>query len=47
MKHDFSDYDEAIQLKPDNAKAYYNRGVVKYRLKQYNAAISDYDTAML
>ena len=38
-----SDYDKAIQLKPDHAMAYYNRGLAKYHLGQYLAAISDYD----
>ena len=41
-----SDYDKAIQLKPDDADAYYNRGVVKHKLGQHSAAISDYDKAI-
>ena len=41
-----SDYDKAIQFKPDDADAYYNRGVVKHKLGQHSAAISDYDKAI-
>ena len=41
-----SDYNKAIQLKPDHAMAYYNRGLAKYHLGQYLAAISDYDKAI-
>ena len=41
-----SDFDKAIQLKPDDAKAYVNRGLAKYYLGQYLAAISDYDKAI-
>ena len=41
-----SDYDKAIQLKPDDADAYYNRGLAKYYLGQYLAAIQDYDAAI-
>ena len=41
-----SDYDKAIQLKPDHAMAYYNRGLAKDHLEQYLAAVSDYDKAI-
>ncbi len=41
-----ADYDQAIILNPDHAKAYYNRGVSKYDLKRYEAAIADYDEAI-
>ena len=41
-----SDYDKAIQLKPDDAEAYYNRGLAKHKLGLYSAAISDYDKAI-
>ena len=41
-----SDYDKAIQLKPDDADAYYNRELAKYYLGQYLAAIQDYDAAI-
>ena len=41
-----SDYDKAIQLKPNYAEVYYKRGLAKYHLKQYLAAIGDYDKAI-
>ena len=41
-----SDYDAAIQLRPDYVHAYYNRGLAKVQLGQYEEAISDYDTAI-
>lgn len=40
-----SNYDIAIQLRPDYALAYYKRGVAKGMLKQYLAAASDYNMA--
>ena len=36
-------FDQAIRLKPDYAEAYYNRGVAKSRLGEYEAALADYD----
>ena len=41
-----SDYDKAIQLKPDDADAYYNRGLAKRSLGQRPAAINDFDKAI-
>ena len=41
-----SDYDKAIQLKPDDAEAYYNRGLAKRSLGQRPAAINDFDKAI-
>ena len=41
-----ADYDRAIQLNPNNAIAYYNRGVVKYALGKNQDAIADYDRAI-
>ena len=41
-----SDYDKAIQLKPDDADAYNDRGNAKSALGQHFAAISDYDKAI-
>ena len=41
-----SDYDKAIELKPDFAQAYYNRGVAKRRLNSVDAveaAIKDFN----
>ena len=40
------DYDEAIRLDPDDAKAYYNRGHAKGELRRYPAAIADYNEAI-
>ena len=39
-------YDRAIQLKPDHARAYYNRGNAKGRLGRLEDAIADYDKAI-
>lgn len=41
-----ADYSKAIELKPDNADAYYNRGNSKILLKDYNGAITDYSKAI-
>ena len=41
-----ADYDMAIQLRPDYAIAYNDRGVVKGKLGEYDAAIADYDEAI-
>ena len=41
-----ADYDMAIQLRPDYAIAYNDRGVVKGKLGEYKAAIEDYDEAI-
>ena len=41
-----SSYDRAIQLKPDVAEAYSNRGIAKRRLGRYEDAIADYDKAI-
>jgi tetratricopeptide (TPR) repeat protein len=39
-------YDKAINLDPKLAKAYYNRGNVKYDLKDYEGAIEDCEKAI-
>ncbi|MYD06879.1 MAG: tetratricopeptide repeat protein, partial [Acidimicrobiaceae bacterium] len=39
-------YDKAIQLAPNLVEAYYNRGIVKRDLGQYEAAIADFDAAI-
>ena len=39
-------YDEAIRLNPQNAKAYNNRGVSCHELGDYHWAIRDYDEAI-
>ena len=41
-----ANYDKAIQLEPNNAAAYNNRGLAKGYLGQYFAAISDFDKAI-
>ena len=41
-----ADYDEAIHLKPDFAKAYSGRGVVKFKKQDFDAAINDYTEAI-
>ena len=41
-----TDYDTAIQLKPDYADAYAGRGDMKADLGQYLAAIADFDTTI-
>jgi len=39
-------YDEAIRLNPQYAKAYYNRGIAYYYLSQYEQAIQDFGEAI-
>ena len=39
-------YDKAIELDPNFAPAYHDRGVAKAQLKQYSAAIADLDKAI-
>ena len=39
-------YTKAIELKPDSAEAYNNRGVAKINLGHYEAALADYDQAI-
>ena len=41
-----SHYDKAIQLDPDFAKAYINRGNSNFQLGQYQTAITDYTKAI-
>ena len=45
-KIDRPDHDKAIQIDPDYALAYVNRGVAYYYLRQYKLAILDYDKAI-
>ena len=40
------DYDEAIQLDPDDAESYYNRGLAHYHNAAYDQAVRDYDEAI-
>ncbi len=39
-------YDRVIEIDPDFADAYYNRGVAKVRLKEFQEAIKDFDKAI-
>lgn len=39
-------YNEAIELKPDYAEAYYNRGNTYTKLRQYEQSIQDYNKAI-
>ena len=41
-----SAYDKALDLNPNLAVAYYNRGIAKGQIEQYREAISDYDAAI-
>ncbi|MDB9432010.1 tetratricopeptide repeat protein [Microcystis aeruginosa] len=40
-----ADYNQATNIKPDYALAYYNRGLAKYNLGDYQGAIADYNQA--
>ncbi|TRU19375.1 MAG: tetratricopeptide repeat protein [Microcystis aeruginosa Ma_MB_S_20031200_S102] len=40
-----ADYNQAINIKPDYALAYYNRGNAKYDLGDKQGAIADYNQA--
>ena len=48
--HDYrnalADYDEAIQLAPDNLQCYYNRGTLRNELGDYNNALADFDKVL-
>ncbi|MDB9394841.1 tetratricopeptide repeat protein, partial [Microcystis aeruginosa] len=41
-----ADYNQAINIKPDYALAYNNRGNAKYDLGDYQGAIADYNQAI-
>ena len=41
-----ANYDQALQLKPDWAEAYNNRGLAYYNKGDYDDAIADYDQAL-
>ena len=40
------DYDRAIQINPDHAAIYYNRGIIYYRQGKLDEAFSDYNKAI-
>lgn len=46
VQNAISKFNDALQLKPDLAKAYYNRGVAKSQLGLYDEAIADLDQAL-
>jgi len=41
-----ADYTQVIQLQPDNAAAYYNRGMVYQKLDKDSLAVRDYSRAL-
>ena len=41
-----ADYNNAIELNPRDAEAYYNRGIAYYNKGQYDQTISDYSKAI-
>lgn len=41
-----SDFEQAIQIKPDYAEAYYNRGVALYQISDKTAACNDWERAV-
>jgi tetratricopeptide (TPR) repeat protein len=43
---EIQDYNKAIELNPDFADAYNNRGIAKYDLGDYRGAIQDYNKAI-
>jgi lipoprotein NlpI len=40
------DIEHALALDPNNASAYYHRGVILAKLRNYSSAIQDYDRAL-
>lgn len=40
------DYDTALELNPNDADIYHNRGVLKYVMGEREGAISDYNAAI-
>ena len=43
---EMANYDKAIELNPNDAGAYYNRGVAYYKQGKYQQALADYDKAL-
>ena len=39
-------FDEAVQLKPNNADIFINRGWARYRVARYREAVKDFDEAI-
>ena len=46
MNKAIDDYTKVIELHPDMAEAYYNRGFPYYKLEQYDKALKDWDKAI-
>ena len=46
MNRAIADYDRVIQINPEYATVYFHRGNAKLALKQYDAAIDDYNKAL-
>ncbi len=44
--HAIADYNQALKLDPNFAKAYYNRGLAYYYKKDYDRTIADYNQAL-
>ena len=42
----FNDFNKAISIRPDNAQAYYNRGLLYQSQRQHQFAIDDFTTAI-
>ena len=43
---DDKDYDHLVNMVPRNEKAYYNRGLIYYKIKKYHLAIEDFSKAI-
>jgi tetratricopeptide (TPR) repeat protein len=46
IKKAIKDYDLALEINPNNAEIYINRGFAKYKLGLEEDAIKDYDYAI-
>lgn len=46
LNAEIAELTELIEINPQDALAYYNRGVVKFELKDYQGAIADYTKAI-
>jgi tetratricopeptide (TPR) repeat protein len=45
-KHPVADFSTAIKLNPNDADAYFNRGIALGELKQHEEAMADYKKAI-
>ena len=46
LKGAIEDFSRVIELNPEYADAYYNRGIVNENLKNYTNAVADFDEAI-